>query len=217
MSEKLITKIIKDDIVEQVCKEFTYDFQDTYEFCKHNIIKELPETFGIGLIVGTSGSGKSLLLKEFGEYKKPLWDPELAICSHFDTYNESVQKLMGAGFNSIPQWLVPYNILSTGQKYRVNLARCITSNTVFDEFTSVIDRATALSLSNSLQKLIRQEKYTNVVFATVHKDIISYLQPDWVYNTDDRTLEINSKIWDMSLDTKTEKVTYTIKKHFMEV
>ena len=36
---KLTTKLKKTKIVEQVCKDFTYEFKDTYEFEPH-IIKE---------------------------------------------------------------------------------------------------------------------------------------------------------------------------------
>jgi len=210
---KLITKLKHSEIVAKVCLDFTYEFQDTYTFDKHQIDKSvLPKDFNIGLIVGTSGSGKSLLLKEFGYETQTMWSDDDAVCSHFSTYEEATKKLMGAGFNSIPQWLVPYTILSTGQKYRDDLARTIDSDRIYDEFTSVIDRGTALGLSNSIQKLIRDENYTNVVFASVHKDIIPYLQPDWIYNTDDKTLTINSETFNIS---NLEKIEYTKKKPFM--
>jgi len=213
----LTTKLIKDNIVEAVCRDFTYDFQDEYTFIKHSIKEHIPTGYGIGLITGTSGTGKSLLLNDMGYEVNVEWEKDKAICSHFNSYEEATERLMGAGFNSIPSWLVPFSILSTGQKYRVNLARSIQSGSIFDEFTSVIDRGTALGLANSVQKYIREKKFTNIVFASVHKDIIPYLQADWVYNTDDKTLEINSKIWDMSLDTKTEKVEYKHKQPFMKI
>jgi len=213
----LKTKLVRDDIVDQVCEDFTYEFKDEYIFEEHSIIKDLPENFGIGLIIGTSGSGKSLLLNKFGTETEVKWDKNSAVCSHFNNYAEATNKLMGAGFNSIPQWLVPYSILSTGQKYRVNLARNLKSGMIADEFTSVIDRGTALSLANSVQKYIRSNNLTNIVFASVHKDIIPYLAPDWTYNTDDKTLEINSKIWDMSVNAKTKNVEYIYKQAFMKI
>ena len=197
----LKTKLQRDSIVDQVCKDYTYEFKDVYEFDEH-VLDNLPEDFSIGLIVGTSGSGKSILLKDFGKEVTPKWESTKAVCSHFETYEDATQKLMASGFNSIPQWLVPYNILSTGQKYRVNLARTIKDNAVFDEFTSVIDRFTALGLSNSVSKYIRKHNIKGVVFATVHKDIIDYLQPDWVYNTDDKELTINSSRYDLTITNK---------------
>jgi ABC-type lipoprotein export system ATPase subunit len=211
----LTTKLKTSDIVKQVCIDFTYEFKDTYEFTKHHIDKSmLPEKYNIGLIIGSSGSGKSLLLNDFGSEEYYEWKKDDAICSHFADYDEAVKKLMGAGFNSIPMWLAPFDILSTGQKYRVNVAKTIKSNSVFDEFTSVIDRGTALGLSNSIQKLIRDENYENVVFASVHKDIIPYLKPDWVYNTDDKTLTINSETYNME---NLERVQFVKKQHFMEI
>ena len=208
----LKTKLISDSITEQVCENFTYTFKEIYEFDNH-VLENLPEDFNIGLIIGTSGSGKSILLKEFGSEEIPKWGNDKAVCSHFDSYEEATERLMASGFNSIPQWLCPYQILSTGQKYRVNLARTLTDNSVFDEFTSVIDRGTALSLSNSVNKYIKKNDIKNVVFASVHKDIIEYLQPDWIYNTDERELTINSGTYDISIG---DKVSY-YKKPIMKV
>ena len=51
---------------------------------------------------------------------------------------------------------------------------------VVDEFTSVVDRNTAKSMSNALQKYIRKHDL-KVVFASCHKDVIDWLQPDWTY------------------------------------
>ena len=119
-------------------------------------------------------------------------------------------------------WLAPYNILSTGQKYRADLAKSLTSGVTFDEFTSVIDRNTAKSLSNSIQKFIRKEEMTGIVFASVHKDVIEYLKPCWVYNTDTKKLTINSDIYndqgteEFYLDKKYLKKEQKKKIHFME-
>jgi len=212
---ELKTKLINSDIVKQVCENFTYEFKEEYVFTKHKIdFEKLPKDYNIGLIVGSSGSGKSLLLNDFGTQTFFKWDNNEAVCSQFGSYKDAEKKLMGVGFNSIPQWLVPYNILSTGQRYRVDLAKTIKSNSVYDEFTSVIDRPTALGLSKSLQRLIRTEDYKNVVFASVHEDIIPYLQPDWVYNTVDHTLTINSEVYEMR---SMKKIEFVKKGHFLEI
>ena len=56
-------------------------------------------------------------------------------------------RLGAVGLNTVPSWLNPYHILSTGQKARANLARIISNETVHDEFTSMLDRHVAYSLS----------------------------------------------------------------------
>jgi energy-coupling factor transporter ATP-binding protein EcfA2 len=207
-------KIIKDEIVERICKEYTYDFREFIDFEEHILDKTLlPNNYNLGLIVGSSGSGKSILLKEFGTEVPYVWDKNKAIVSHFKSYEDAIHRLMGAGLNSVPSWLKPYNALSDGQKYRADLAISINNNVVKDEFTSVIDRGTALGLANSIQKLIRDEGYQNIVFASVHKDIIEYLRPDWIYDTDEGVLTVNSDIWDMEYFNKVDFV----KKHFMEI
>lgn len=216
----LRTTIIHDDISKKICDVFTLNHPDEHIFEPHHIPNELiPNNFSIGLIVGSSGSGKSLLLKEFGNSNiKYSWDNR-PIASHFVDYEDCEKRLLGAGLNSIPIWLCPYNILSNGQKYRADVARRLYSGAVFDEFTSVIDRDTAKSLSNSIKKYIKANELKGLVFAAPHHDIIDYLEPDWCYDTDTKTLIIN-------LDTHIQNVHYLDKKylkintkkkvHFME-
>ena len=62
------------------------------------------------------------------------------------------------GFSSPPSWLKSYNVLSNGEKMRVDLARALLENKelfVFDEFTSVVDRYIAKIGSLAVQKTIR--------------------------------------------------------------
>ncbi len=216
--ETLKTKIHHCPITDKIHEVFTIQKKNFHEFKKHKINKELiPENFNIGAIVGSSGSGKSLLLKEFGFANHYTWSGK-AIASHFKDYQDAEKRLLGAGLNSIPMWLAPYNILSTGQKYRADLAKNIQDNVVFDEFTSVIDRNTAKSVSNSISKFIRDENIIGVVFASVHKDILEYLKPDWAYDTDTRILTISDTYeeQDIYLDKKFIKKDNKQKPHFME-
>lgn len=68
---------------------------------------------------------------------------------------------------------------------RVDVARALLQNdkVVYDEFTSVVDRTVAHNLCIALSKYLKQ---TNKQFIAVscHKDIIEYLQPDWIFDTD---------------------------------
>ena len=50
-----------------------------------------------------------------------------------------------------------------------------------DEYTSVVDRNVAKSMSNALQKYIRREN-KRIILATCHYDIFDWLQPDWIYD-----------------------------------
>lgn len=216
--KKLKTKIQHDEITRKICEVFTIEAED-HVFQPHLIEEDLiPEDFSVGLIVGSSGSGKSLLLKEFGQAEDlPHWENK-AIASHFSSYEDAESRLMGAGLNSVPIWLAPYNILSNGQKYRADMARKLESGACFDEFTSVIDRDTSRSLANSIKKYIKHQKLTGVVFACPHHDIEEYLEPDWTYDTDTRVLKINSKTHEEQihyLDKKYIKIDQQKKIHFM--
>jgi|TARA_Y100001938_G_scaffold151210_1_gene247548 ABC-type ATPase involved in cell division/GNAT superfamily N-acetyltransferase len=180
--KKLTSQVQVDNITSEISRMFDYEFNGQTEFVLPDFQKPTQE-FNIGLIVGASGSGKSSLLKEFGQEENIVWDKNKAVCSHFDSPEEAQERLSCVGFNTIPSWMRPYHVLSTGEKFRSDLARRVKDNAVIDEFTSVVDRNVAKSCSNALQKFIRNKKIKNVVFASCHYDIIDWLQPDWVYDT----------------------------------
>lgn len=88
------------------------------------------------------------------------------------------------GFGSVPSWLKPYNVLSNGEKMRVDLARALLEKdkVCFDEFTSVVDRNVAQTACIAINKAIKR---TNKQFIAIscHYDIIDWLQPDWIFDT----------------------------------
>lgn len=174
-----------DIFTDTVIKNFDCNFNGVSFFLPWKKPITLPTNFKIGLIVGNSGSGKSNLLKQFGEEEIPIWDKNKAIISHFSDPNDSINKLMAVGLNTIPSWYKPYHVLSTGEKFRADLARKIKNNAVIDEFTSVIDRNIAKASSVALNRYIKTNDINNIVLATCHHDIIEWLEPDWVINTDD--------------------------------
>ena len=95
------------------------------------------------------------------------------------------------GFSSPPSWLKPYSVLSNGQKMRVDLANSLLQDEeliVFDEFTSVVDRNVAKIGSYAVQKAIRKTKKKFIAVAC-HDDIIDWLLPDWIFNTDSMTFQ----------------------------
>jgi hypothetical protein len=87
------------------------------------------------------------------------------------------------GFNTIPAWLRPYSVLSTGEKFRVELARRLLElpdPIVVDEFTSVVDRQVAKIGAHAVQKYVRKHD-RQFVAVTCHYDVLEWLQPDWVF------------------------------------
>jgi ABC-type dipeptide/oligopeptide/nickel transport system ATPase subunit/GNAT superfamily N-acetyltransferase len=143
--------------------------------------------WNVGLIVGPSGAGKSTIAKElFGESYEPKleWHGKSVV----DDIRQSisVQDITSAfssvGFNTIPAWLRPYSVLSTGEKFRVEMARRLLElpdPIVVDEFTSVVDRQVAKIGANAIQKIVRKNN-RQFVAVGCHYDVIDWLQPDWV-------------------------------------
>lgn len=176
-----------DEFTEAASAAFDYHFTGISTF-KGWDKPTLPERFGIGLIVGPSGSGKSLLLKQFGEEVNPKWNPKKAIVSHFASPTDALDRLMAVGLNSIPSWCRPFHILSIGEQFRANLARRLENNMVLDEFTSVVDRNVAKAASHSLRRYVDKKGLTGLIFASCHYDILEWLRPDWYFETIDGTL-----------------------------
>jgi len=147
--------------------------------------------WAIGLIVGSSGSGKSTIAKQvFGEnYIKEFNYGSESVLDEMskNKSTEQITKIFNSvGFATVWSWLKPYNVLSNGEKMRVDLANAILSDKeiiVFDEFTSVVDRTIAKTASYSIQKTVRklQKKFVAV---SCHYDIVEWLEPDWIYDTD---------------------------------
>lgn len=190
---KVWVSVQRDEFTEFASNAFDYEFTGRTEFDRWEM-PDVPKDFGVGVIVGGSGTGKSLLLKDFGRPETVKWDNKKAVVSNFDTPLDSQKRLSSVGFNSIPNWFKTYGVLSTGEKYRADVARTIKSGAVYDEFTSVIDRDTAKSLSMSLRRFIDDEGLKGVVVATCHEDIIEWLQPDWVFNTNTGEMSVGRSL-----------------------
>lgn len=149
--------------------------------------------WGIGLIVGTSGSGKTSIGKQIFKdnkihdlyanwaHDKPIVD---CIAPNGD-FNEVTGSLASVGLGDVPSWLRPFHALSNGQQYRAGLARLMADapdEVVIDEFTSVVDRQIAKIGALAFAKAWRKNKGKRVVLLSCHYDVTEWLQPDWVYN-----------------------------------
>lgn len=188
-----IVREINPDItyrVSSVVSAFDLDLQHVKEHFKGNIDLE-GKDWNVGLIVGGSGTGKSTIAKEvFPEayvvgYKygaKSVIDDMPK-----DKSIKDIEKTFtSVGFSSPPSWLKPYDVLSNGEKMRVDLARSILEDkelVVFDEFTSVVNREVAKTSSYAISKAVRKAGKQFIAVAC-HKDITEWLEPDWIYDTD---------------------------------
>ena len=188
--EPLISCVPCDEYTKMVQNNFDYEFTGESKFYPYELPKEIDNMeFQIMVITGASGSGKSTLLKEFDRggysYSNKEYDCTKAIVSNFVNPQEASYKLSAVGLNSMPVWCRPRNVLSVGEGFRADIALNLESNTIFDEFTSTIDRNVAKSTCNGLQKYIRNNNLHNMVFCSCHKDYIPYLQPDVVIDLDE--------------------------------
>lgn len=150
--------------------------------------------WSVGLIVGPSGAGKSTIAKHlFGPERIPTWESASVVDDFASSL--SMQDIAAAcqavGFNTIPAWLRPYDVLSTGEKFRVDLARRLVESQpgdmiLVDEFTSVVDRQVAKIGAHAVQKWVRRQADRQFVAVSCHSDIIDWLQPDWIIEPAER-------------------------------
>jgi ABC-type lipoprotein export system ATPase subunit/GNAT superfamily N-acetyltransferase len=162
-------------------------------------IEERP--WAIGMITGPSGCGKSTIARrlwpvEVAHASGLTWPPDRCVVDAFPealAIKDVTALLSSVGFSSPPAWLRPFAVLSTGQQFRVTLARLLAEALavqqqaggakaliVCDEFTSVVDRTVAQIGSAALSRAVRQNGL-RFVAVTCHDDVIHWLQPDWVY------------------------------------
>ena len=215
-SEPLVSALELDPITKQACAEFDYQREETNFYPWE--IPSLPSEWGIGLIVGGSGTGKSLLLSEFGKVHQPEWKSDLPIAGHFPDHKTAVDLFYAVGLSAVPAWTKPYQILSNGEKFRADLARQIGDNAVIDEFTSVVDRTVAKAASRTLSKYVKEAGVKNLVLASCHKDIIEWIQPDWIIDTDAGMFCVAPKecLQRPSLVAEIYEVKYSMWQNFVE-
>lgn len=175
----------------RISNDYDIELKDIEERFTGDI--ELPDEWQIGLIVGNSGTGKTTIATEmFGDHMKNSHGGGFSSKSVIDdmpkvSFDEIIKMFYTVGFSSVPSWLKPYSVLSNGEKMRVELAYSLLSDdfVCFDEFTSVVDRNVAKTICQALSKNIKRSPNKKFVAVSCHRDIIEYLQPDWVFDTDE--------------------------------
>lgn len=189
-------KVDKTFRVSKIMADFDVDPKHSNEHFEGDF--DLPEKWNVGIIVGKSGTGKTTIAKDmFGEELISGFEYKHKSVIDDMPKNKSVEDISKAfysvGFGSVPSWLKPYSVLSNGEKMRVDIARSILEKDfiVFDEFTSVVDREVAKVASMAVSKAIRKQN-KKFIAVTCHYDVIDYLQPDWVFNTDTMTFSFTT-------------------------
>ena len=167
------------------------DFDVKLEHSNEHFVGKIdfPENWQIGVIVGASGTGKSTIAKELFyeelitgfEYKSKSVVDDMPKSAKID---DITKMFYAVGFGSVPSWLKPYSVLSNGEKMRVDLARALLEKdfVCFDEFTSVVDRQVAQTACIAINKAIKKTD-KKFVAVSCHYDILDWLQPDWVFDT----------------------------------
>jgi len=168
-------------------------------------LKRKTASWGLLLVVGPSGSGKTSLLRSLAKqmcrkrdqgplYPAATWTPGKPIVEQFQGGFSDAQGWMCAvGLSSVPTWCKPFDVLSVGEKYRVNVARALAANMdaggktplIFDEWTSELDRGVARSLCVSLRRRLDARsaagrEHPPLLLATCHEDVEEFLKPDVV-------------------------------------
>ena len=191
----LRSNVSVDNYTEYVCDK--YDLQTREEIITEVPLLDTSELsdfkWNIGVLCGNSGSGKSTLLSTLGEPKNPIYDYSKSIISQFPHMSEHdvCELLSSVGLSSVPVWLHKPNELSNGESARLDLCWILANAKeneiiLYDEFSSVINRAVAKSMSYALQRYVR-EKNLKIILASCHFDIIEWLNPDWVFNLNKQT------------------------------
>ena len=193
----LESKIVNDNYCQYLFDN--YDIQG-----KEKTVTEVPipskedmeemnkDNWNILLICGKSGSGKSTILREiYGDVKPIEYDHDKCVISQFPRLSEeeTCDLLSSIGLASVPTWLRKPQELSNGERARLDIAKAIYDANggivVLDEYTSVVNRSAAKSMSFALQRYARQ-KNLKIIIASCHFDIIEWLQPDYVFNLEHR-------------------------------
>ena len=148
------------------------------------------------------------MLFRSAEHQPLTLSPCSTVIENFSPPERGEELLLACGLRSIPTWFRQPSTLSNGEYHRFEMAMNIDQGiTTIDEFTSVVDRDTAKSLALSVRKYF--DKNPGVLYiASCHHDIIDWLDPDWVYDTDLQVLDNRRSL--LRLGTRPE-LTLTIK------
>ena len=175
---------------------------DEAKILKHEMLINLenfPKTWNLGVVQGTSGSGKSSFANHFFEnqlFSEPL-KKDLPVIDQFSekcSFEERAEILSRLGLSQVPCWVKPYKALSNGQRARADAAVALSKAikekkvVVLDEWTSVVDRTVGQIMTSCLSKFLKKNPDLKVVLVTCHNDILEWCTPDWVVDCNQQKL-----------------------------
>ena len=155
---KLVSEIVNDDYTQYVYDKFDIqDSQKTEVVVNYDFSPIKGKQWNIGVVYGSSGCGKTTILKSLGKLSNVDFDRDKALISNFDfmSPDDASRVLMSMGLSSVPTWLRPFSSLSNGEQYRAELAYKVARASegdiiLIDEYTSVVDRDVAKAMSFAL-------------------------------------------------------------------
>jgi len=186
-----IAEVKRDQLTTELAAAFDYAFDGTTTFTPAAMPDLAP--YRIGLIVGASGTGKSSMLATIPEQSPTVWRSGESIAAHFDSAEDAMQRLLAVGLSSVPSWCRPFSALSAGEQFRANLARKLVDGAIVDEFTSAVDRHVAEAAARGVRRYVDEHNIRQIVFASCHRDIIPWLRPDWIIDTDAQAYAIKPR------------------------
>jgi len=191
--------------------------------CVHKV-HNLPAlgNFSMGVVAGPSGSGKSSLVRRFfGLPPMPKWLPETPVLAHFASLAQA-QLCCDAASLNLSTAMRPYEAMSGGEQARAQVARLLDAALldkrsrakaapfvqplVLEEFTSLVDRRTALRMAKGVQTLVEQFSL-QVVVSSCHRDFVrkGALGPDWLFECDnDRFLRFQREAAEIAAEVDLE-------------
>jgi len=147
--------------------------------------------FATGVLLGPSGSGKTTLATErFAPPFSVQWDEYAPALAHFPSLAEAVAALEAVALE-LRTALRPVGLLSGGERERLTMARGLAewasgrlTVLVLDEFTSLLDRATAKRVAKGIAGFVRERPtLKGLILSGCHSDVVGagLVEPDWVF------------------------------------
>ena len=183
-----------------------FDGSSRHPAAKVEVVRfdNLPTNFGIAVVVGPSGSGKSNLLADLAQHygiepQKPLsFKTTDAVASHpgfvdpITQKSDAISRLGACGFNKVPSWCKPYHVLSNGESSRVRAALALQGDgCVIDDFAGTVDERSAAGTAYAVSKLVQRGAVRRVLIGTSKKAVLRWLRPDFIIFAEARHLVEN--------------------------